>query len=966
MRLNTQEPYQILYALSKHPQLGFLIDLVAVKIMNNGSLGLQSQKIYANTKTDFRLNENHLANLKLIEEINPETILKKFNPDKKEYKTADFYSRIFDKELEKKVRPYIEKRLVKIFQNIGNDSIYLEKDKNYTHKKLKIEETKASILFHFKKNDLGTNYFATIKLNQERLNLNINNSDIVLTEPALMLYENKLFFFSNQVDGKKIAPFINKKYILIPQTSIPVYYEKFVKPLIEQYDVFSDCFEIRTEKFRAKAILKITTFLDNSLCLALIYEYGNYQFSHNSNKMVSVILKKEEDDYVFHRVARSKDWENKMVEILSMHDFVQHEGAIFKSKKNATHLIELLNNHEIDLISAGFKIDQSNLKNKFFIGSTTLNLAINKQLDWFDLEAVVSFGDFKIPFIKLKYHILKGQKEFLLPDGNIAVIPEEWFIKYHSLMDAAIETNEGVKIKKHHFGILDALDIAVDNKPLISSRTFGLPKGLKCTLRNYQIEGYQWLQNLVENNLGACLSDDMGLGKTVQIIALLQYFKEKTIDDEQKNTINEVQVSLFAPVSNPLSFLKTLIVVPTGLIYNWKNELEKFSSLKVEIHTGYNRAKNIQNSLKKNDIILTSYGTLRNDIDLFNKIEFDFAIIDEAQAIKNPSSQTARNIYEIKAKHKIAITGTPIENTILDLWSIFNYINPNLLGNYHHFTKTYQEAIEKNKNEEKTLQLKEIISPFLLRRTKDQVAKDLPSKTEKIIYCEMTEPQNKLYESVKNSIRNSILLNTDEAFNNQKFNILNGLMKLRQIANHPYLAEKEYKESSGKYESVIESAKKIIENGHKVLIFSQFVQHLNLFKTHFEENKTPFLSIDGSVVSKKRQELVDLFQKDPKYQIFFIQLKSGGSGLNLTAADYVFILDPWWNPAVERQAMDRTHRIGQNKPVIVYKFISKESIEEKIIHLQEKKNRVSDDILDINEQNVNNWDKKEIINLLET
>jgi SNF2 family DNA or RNA helicase len=320
---------------------------------------------------------------------------------------------------------------------------------------------------------------------------------------------------------------------------------------------------------------------------------------------------------------------------------------------------------------------------------------------------------------------------------------------------------------------------------------------------------------------------------------------------------------------------------------------------------------------------------------------------------------------KLNAKQRFVITGTPVENSITDLWSQINFLNPGLLGNYNFFSKKYVVSIEKDKDENATKILRNIVKPFILRRTKKQVATDLPLKTEQIRLCDMTEEQGERYESVKSLFRNELMASiSNVGMNNSKLMILQGLTKLRQIANHPILAQEDYLDGSGKFNEVIEMVQKAIENKHKILLFSQFVQHLNLYKEYFKMQNQSFLYLDGSTPSAERSKLVNEFQKDKDIPLFLISLKAGGVGLNLTSADYVFLLDPWWNPAVEKQAMDRTHRIGQTKPVFVYKFISKNTIEEKIIKLQEKKQRVSDDLIEQNDAIVKNIVQNDLEELL--
>jgi SNF2 family DNA or RNA helicase len=974
LRLNTKEPYQTIVSLTKHPQLGYLIDFVAVKVMTNGELGLQSQKIHLNTASDFDISKEQFSILKILNDIEVENLIKKFLPSNKVIKPVDFFKKYYNEELENKIKPYIEKRVLNVIQLIENEAVYISKDKNYTYKKINIESEKASILFHFRKNEEGTNYFATIKFKNQRIQFNTQNADIIVNEPCWMLYEDSLFCFDKALSGKKLLPFFKKKFISIPKSSEEIHYEKFVKPLIEKYDVYAEGFEIRTEKYIAKPILKLTLYIDNRICLSLYFNYGPYQFSYHSAKMISVALTKENNLYVFNRVKRSKEWENTKVEALKKIGIENLEGAIFITNNPNLNIIERIVQNKDYLNACGFEIDQSLLNNKYYLGEVSIELKISKQQDWFDINAIVQFGNFKVPFSKLKHHITKGIKEFLLPDGNIAIIPEEWFTKYSQLMELSVENQNDLQLKNYHFGVLEALENEISNSQIQyfapDQKKHDLPQKFKGVLRDYQMQSYQWLRALNEHHFGACLADDMGLGKTVQILFFLQYYKENFLAPPLNIISNRPQLLLFQKeeeFKNNLLYRKTiLVIVPTSLVYNWTNEIEKYTDLTYHIHSGSNRTKDIQSKLHRFDIIITTYGTIRNDIGLFKNHEFDFIILDEAQAIKNTSSQTTKTIFQLKGKQKIVMTGTPIENSITDLWSIFNFINPGLLGNSAHFQRIYVDAIEKDKNFEKTNQLKAIINPFILRRTKEQVAKELPEKTEKTIYCEMDEEQEKIYTKYKHAYRNELLnLIRENNFNKQKINVLNGLMKLRQIANHPKLNDREYTGGSGKINELKHTINNIVKSGHKALIFSQFVQHLKIVEEYLNEEKLEYLYIDGSISSAKRQKLVDEFQSNPRIQLFLIQLKSGGVGLNLTAADYVLIIDPWWNPAVERQAMDRTHRIGQVRPVFVYKFISKNTIEEKIIHLQEKKKRVSQDILDLSELGVNNLSDIEINNLLD-
>jgi SNF2 family DNA or RNA helicase len=373
-------------------------------------------------------------------------------------------------------------------------------------------------------------------------------------------------------------------------------------------------------------------------------------------------------------------------------------------------------------------------------------------------------------------------------------------------------------------------------------------------------------------------------------------------------------------------------------------EASKFApQLKVLNYTGTMRNKDVKR-FEKYDIVLTSYGITRLDIDLLQNFYFNYIILDESQVIKNPSSNIAKAVRELKSRHKLVLTGTPLENTTMDLWSQMSFINPGILGTQSYFRHEFQVPIEKKGDETKSKKLNAVIKPFVLRRHKSQVATELPEKVEHIQYSEMSTEQEKRYEEVKSYYRGKILDHIDkEGLGNSRFMILEGLTKLRQLANHPKMIEPSYNGDSGKMEDITHMLENAMAEGHKVLVFSQFVKHLDIVRQYLKSNKINFAYLDGG--STDRKEQVERFNKDPKIKTFLISIKAGGLGLNLTEADYVFILDPWWNPAVEAQAIDRAHRIGQKKKVFTYKFITRNSVEEKILQLQQKKLKLTSELI---------------------
>ncbi|HAH38097.1 MAG TPA: helicase SNF2, partial [Algoriphagus sp.] len=408
----------------------------------------------------------------------------------------------------------------------------------------------------------------------------------------------------------------------------------------------------------------------------------------------------------------------------------------------------------------------------------------------------------------------------------------------------------------------------------------------------------------------------------------------------------------------------SLLVMPTSLIYNWELEARKFTpELKILVYTGTQRIKDPW-KFRDYDLVLTSYGITRLDVNILKDFYFNYIILDESQAIKNPGSNIANAVNKLKSKQKLILTGTPVENGTMDLWSQMNFVNPGLLGNQNSFKKQFLQPIEKQNDKDKAIKLHSMIKPFILRRLKSQVATDLPEKITNVKYSAMTEEQEKVYEEVKSYYREKIIGESSLVGRGaQQFTLLRGLTQLRQIANHPKLVREDYKGESGKLEDITYMLQSTISEGHKVLVFSQFVRHLSIVREYLEEQGITYSYLDGS--TKDRQAQVEKFQEQEDVKVFLISLKAGGVGLNLTKAEYVFLLDPWWNPAVEAQAIDRAHRIGQENKVIIYKFISRGSVEEKIMALQNRKLALAGELISTEESFMKSLDQEDIAALLD-
>ncbi|MBB6502233.1 DEAD/DEAH box helicase [Pedobacter cryoconitis] len=963
LRVDSSKPCKIVYSLCKHEYLGYLIEPHIVQLNPQGDFSLTYQRLFSHTAKEFtrHLSDSDLKIIKILDETEQDHVIKKYH--KKAIRPFEFFSKFYDEKFYESVRPKIEKKLAEVLEILKiKDELYLmDKDGWPAERKIELATEPATILFHFRRNEIETRYFPTIKYQSLRIDFMFKDAQIVSNQPAWLLLNDVLYFFEQDIEGKKLIPFLNKRYITIPTAKEATYFDKFVAPLIEKYHVYAEGFDILTEKHEPTAILKVIYIEGGISQLQLYFKYGEHVFALGNEKKVTVHVKKEDNNYIFTRVKRDTIWEkNKYAELLKLG--LKKASAIFYNLELASPpegedktyaLLNWVNEHVEQLKDNGYSIEQSTGHKKFLFASSKIDFEIQEDNDWFDINAIVYFGQHPIPFISLKQHILHKKREFTLPDGTIAIIPEKWFSQYGSLFSLS-DGGKSLKLKKHHIGLIN--DLASDGianitlqRKLQKLNDFEniadtqMPVHFKGELRSYQKAGYNWFSFLREYNFGGCLADDMGLGKTIQTLAMLQKLKE---EDEQNQTHST-----------------SLIIMPTSLIYNWLAEAKKFTpKLKILAHTGSTRNKDVSHFIKY-DVVITTYGITRVDVNEIQSFYFNYIILDESQNIKNPSSKSFKSVRLLKSRHRLILSGTPVENSVSDLWTQLTFLNPGLLGTQAFFNEEYVQAIEKRKDEEKARKLQAIIKPFVLRRTKEQVAEELPAKTEQVIYCDMSEDQATYYEKTKSAYRNDLLSSMDDGtYAKKQVQLLQGLTALRQLANHPKMIDDTYHSDSGKFENVVHTLDNVLKGGHKVLIFSQFVKHLSIFRAHFEKEQIPFTYLDGS--TKNRGEIVAEFQENKELKVFLISIKAGGVGLNLTQADYVFILDPWWNPAVEQQAIDRSHRIGQEKKVFIYKFIAKDTVEEKILALQNRKKRLASSLITTEESFFKSLSKEDIREIL--
>ncbi|HTQ63592.1 MAG TPA: SNF2-related protein [Puia sp.] len=754
---------------------------------------------------------------------------------------------------------------------------------------------------------------------------------------VLFFYNNNLYLLNKQEDIALMEKFSTKGKLTIDKNEWPDQLRNFILPVAKNYHVEFDkdlIKEIKGGEPEKKLLLQEK---GDYLLFQPVFSYKGFEIVYGGKDEIIV---PDGDKVVV--IQRNRESEFQFIKKLeSLHSQFIHPQD---SSSLALRGSDVLKNNwfflftdameEMKIPVYGFEA----LKNfRFNTARPQTKIHISSNTDWFDARVDILFGDQQVTIADVKKALANRQQFVPLNDGTLGVLPEEWVKKYSLLFRIGEGKSNQLRLSKYHMSVIDELYENRNEEELIihlekkyeqlkefkNIREIPPPAHLDHILRPYQVHGLHWLNYLHEVNWGGILADDMGLGKTVQALSFMQHFKDV------------------------YGQLNGLVVCPTTLIFNWENEIKKFTpSLTYYIHHGGDRIRNKQ-LLNEYDVIITTYGTLRSDIKLLMEIPFDYVILDESQAIKNPASKVTKAACLLRAKHRLCMSGTPLQNNTFDIFAQMNFLNPGMLGSIEFFRQEFAMPIDKFGESDRKEHLRKLLYPFILRRTKEQVAKDLPEKTETILFCEMEEEQRKVYDAYRNDYRDKILGSIEsQGIQRSQLTILQGLMKLRQICDSPAILNEteKYPNHSIKLD---ELAREITENigDHKTLIFSQFLGMLALIKEKLKSLEVKFEYFDGSTSAIDREKAIRNFQEDDSCRVFLISLKAGGVGLNLTAADYVYIVDPWWNPAVEQQAIDRTHRIGQTKNIFAYRMICKDTIEDKILGLQEKKRMLAKDII---------------------
>lgn len=848
---------------------------------------------------------------------------------------------------------YLHPKLLKLFNSLGDQNpVYLlPNGKPYKTSSLEAVQYKHHQLYpviHI--NRAG---------NKVEMNIQVQIDDQVLPSNDNKLNNCLLYHFDNHLYlTQKASDATNLDILMQQQFASAVNWEAFLRdqmlPLSRQYETH---FSEGLVEYKPKTAPKNVLYLSEQgpyFILKPMFEYYQDKAEWNSDASISSV-----DDGKILIIQRDKDAENRFIEIIqSLHTHLKKPEL---DNHFAIHSKHALQKNWFFLFFDKMKEENievfgyDNLRNfKIHRSKPTTRIQISSNLDWFDTEIEIDFDGEVAQLADIQKALAVKQNYVPLGNGTYGLLPEEWLAKFSLLFKMAESKGKKLKISKFNFSVIDELYDMIDDEDVRAElaekkdmllnenpekfQHIEIPPQLQAELRPYQVAGFQWLAYLDHVKWGGLLADDMGLGKTIQTLTFLQHYKNK----HEK--------------------LHVIVVCPTTLLFNWENEINKFvPELTYLIHHGPNRSSNAD-SLFNYNIIISTYGTIRSDVSLFAKHEWDYVILDESQTIKNPASKVAKAVQLIPCKNRFALSGTPMQNNTFDIFSQMNFLNPGMLGNKEFFKEQFAKPVDKMQDEEAKTHLRKLIFPFLLRRTKEQVAKDLPDKTEMTLFCEMGTAQRAIYDSYKNLYRSKILGTIEtQGIDRSQFAILQGLMKLRQICDSPAILkdDQHYDNHSIKQDELIRELQENIGD-HKVLVFSQFLGMLSLIREKLKENNIQYQYFDGSYTAQQRENAIRDFQDNPECRVFLISLKAGGMGLNLTAADYVYLIDPWWNPAVEQQAIDRTHRIGQTKNIFAYRMICKDTVEEKIMTLKERKNLLVKDIISDDSQMIKQLTKEDV------
>lgn len=986
-KLSTEE---VIIVFTEHPVLGPLLTPYLAEKDENGTYHLIEQAFHASAETLAKMSEAEQQAIEIASHYAEKYLMEVYSREK----TVSRFLRKLSEEPERfktVVRPFIEKKLLEILILIRQYNLPLYQKQAgskvlYAHHACVVHPHDVEIHFTFQADARTFRYELKCRYEKQDLSLTEQKPVIALTSsPTTLLLGMHLYFFPH-IESMRILPFTKKRSISVDASQTEKYIDNIVIPVARYHNITTHGLIMREEKPTCEALLVIEDTVYGDQLFRLNYRYTTHIFvPDTASEMKRIIYRKGNDEVCFFQ--RDACFEESRLQLLEEAGLERIGEVHFRLSPSAPEkTISEWISHYREMLQSSFLLTGNRENAPYCLDEIRIEQSYSNEPDWFELHITVIIGNLRIPFSRFRRHILEEKREYMLPDSRMLLLPEEWFSKYGNLIKVGSQSDKGIRIKHTYVGaVYSALnEETIKEFPAKSQiKAIPVPQGLKAILRPYQQKGFSWMVQLHEYGFGGCLADDMGLGKTLQTLTLLQHIYKP---QEPASTPSEAaqqpdnptnapavvesngQYALFSNDSTDLLLPDTreireqntslstnpvesaeevcrkpasLIVVPTSLLHNWRREAKRFTTLSMGEYnsTTVISKKRPELFFNRYQLIFTSYGMMRNNIDILAAYRFEYVVLDESQNIKSSDSLTFRSAIRLQSNHRLVLTGTPIENSLKDLWSQFRFLQPDLLEDESTFQRHFITPIRQG-NTRLEGQLQQLVAPFILRRSKSEVAPELPPLTEEIIYCDMSQEQKAQYEQEKNSLRNTLLNHPAHIDRMHTFSVLNGILRLRQLACHPQLILPDFTEVSGKAEQIIETFDTLRSEGHKVLIFSSFVKHLEILAETFRQRGWKYALLTGS--TNNRPTEIAHFTDQEDVQAFLISLKAGGVGLNLTQADYVFIIDPWWNPAAESQAIARAHRIGQDKQVIAYRFITQNSIEEKILHLQEEKKKLAE------------------------
>lgn len=834
----------------------------------------------------------------------------------------------------------------------------------------------------FTKTDDGIDYQLT--LGQDIIP-SAHRTQVLCNNPSLFVIDHSLRQLDEGLGGKLLTPFLKKEIYHIPASIQAKYFRQFILKIVKKIDISSDGFDVDNLHPQGKAVLTLQATINGLYTLETQFVYDTAMFSISDRREKSVTLHDNGKGVTFVCIWRNREWETSVIRLLDDQLHRPQTASLQEMMLWLTKNEEALSRHEVEIMQR--------TTHHYVIGDVKKIHDDRWTGDWFQMHVTLVFPDgTRMALTDFRDAIINGDREVRLPSGNWFVIPDEWYAQYSAVMLFGLMKNRGtLTLHRSQQSVLPTEDLLPPTlkAPAASDKEEKAlpPHGLKATLRPYQLEGYQWMLSHQHGGTGCLLGDDMGLGKTVQTIAVILHYFESTAsaststtkdDHAKENLANSslstqavdldyqtdyniirskptsapVQMSLFseeemsghaakampsASSSQPdlrqqSGHRPVLVAAPSSVVFNWHDELRRFApSLRVVEYTGNARERAVkQSQLANADVVLTSYPMLRNDIGMLSRLSFAIAVYDEAHAFRNNTSLLYQAVLKIHADFPIALTGTPMVNALDELWTLMSVLNPALLGDYETFQNNFIHPINVNLQDEHTAILRKLVAPYFLRRLRGDVLDSLPERQDEQVWCDMTEVQAACYEEEQSKMRN-LLMDAEQA--NNRIVVLAAITRLRRLACSPKLEHKEG--DSGKVQEVFDRLEELRGTDHKVLLFSEFTSFLDVIAEEMGQRGWTYDLLTGQ--SRDRESIVKHFQQTPSCQFFLVSLKAGGEGLNLTEADYVFLLDPWWNHAAEEQAIARAHRSGQRRSVMVYRFITRDSLEEQIQKVQDKK-----------------------------